>query len=68
MNVKKNDKASALPTTTKREQSGSKVLDAEQYLFFRPQVAPCAPVIDADAQQAEAQEIKPRPQSEVIVA
>lgn len=68
MNVKKNDKASVQATAKKHEQTGSKVLDAELYLFFRPQVAPCAPVIDADAQQAEANEIRPKAQPEVIIA
>lgn len=67
MNAKKNDKASAHPTTKKEEQSGSKVLDAEQYVFFRPQIK-CSPVIDADAQQAEANEVRPKAQPEVIVA
>ena len=68
MTAKKNNNASALPTTTKREQSGTKVLVAEDYLFFRPQVRPCGEIIDADTAQAKANEIRPRPQPEVIVA
>lgn len=68
MNSKKNHEASAHPTGKKGEQSGIRVLDAEQYVFFRPQVKPCSKIIDADTLQAEANEVKPRPQSEVIVA
>jgi len=68
MNVKKNYEASAHPTTKKEEQSGRTVLDAENYVFFRPQVKPCSRIIDADTVQAEANEVKHRPQPEVIVA
>lgn len=65
MTAKKNNNASALPTTTKREQSGTKVLVAEEYVFFRPQ---CREIIDADTIQAKANEIRPRAQEEVIIA
>lgn len=68
MNVKKNYEASAHPTTKKEEQSGRTVLDAENYVFFRPQARPSGRIIDADTIQAEANEVKPRPQPEVIVA
>ena len=68
MNVKKNHEASAHPTTKKEEQSGRTVLDAENYVFFRPQVRPSGRIIDVDTIQAEANEVKPRPQPEVIVA
>lgn len=67
MNVKKSNEASAHPTTKKEEQSGTKVLDAENYVFFRPQVKQSR-IIDADTLQAEANEVRPRPQPEVIVA
>ena len=65
--MKKAQNASAHPTTKKEEQSGTKVLDAENYVFFRPQVKQSR-IIDADTLQAEANEVKPRPQPEVIVA
>ena len=68
MNVKKSNEASAHPTTKKEEQTGTKVLDAENYVFFRPQARPSGRIIDADTIQAEANEVKPRPQPEVIVA
>ena len=68
MNVKKSNEASAHPTTKKEEQSGIRVLDAEQYVFFRPRVKPCSEIIDADTTQAEANEIRPKAQPEVIVA
>ena len=67
MKMKKAQNASAHPTTKKEEQSGTKVLDAENYVFFRPQVKQSR-IIDADTLQAEANEVKPRPQPEVIVA
>lgn len=65
--MKKAQNASAHPTTKKEEQSGTKVLDAENYVFFRPQVKQSR-IIDADTLQAEANEVRPRPQPEVIVA
>lgn len=65
--MKKAQNASAHPTTKKEEQSGRTVLDAENYVFFRPQVKQSR-IIDADTIQAEANEVKPRPQPEVIVA
>lgn len=68
MNSKKNIKASVPATAKKHEQSGTKVLDAEAYLFFRPQVRTCSEIIDADTIQAEANEIRPKAQPEVIVA
>ena len=68
MNSKKNHEASAHPTSKKGEQSGIRVLDAEQYVFFRPRVKPCSEIIDADTTQAEANEIRPKAQPEVIVA
>jgi hypothetical protein len=43
-------------------------LNAEAYLFFRPQVRTCSEIIDADTIQAEANEIRPKAQPEVIVA
>ena len=66
--MKKAQNASAHPTGKKGEQSGIRVLDAEQYVFFRPQVKPCSEIIDADATQAEANEIRPKAQPGVIVA
>ena len=68
MNSKKNNIASVPATAKKHEQSGTKVLVAEDYLFFRPQARPCRDIIDADTAQAKANEIRPRPQPEVIVA
>ena len=67
MKMKKAQNASAHPTTKKEEQSGTKVFDAENYVFFRPQVKQSR-IIDADTLQAEANEVRPRPQPEVIVA
>lgn len=70
MNQKKTHEARVPAESTKRrEQTGTKVLDTGDYLFFRPQVrTTCTPVIDADSIQAEANEVRPEPQEEVIVA
>lgn len=68
MNSKKNIKASVPATAKKHEQSGTKILDAEDYLFFRPQARPCEAIIDADTAQAKANEIRPKAQPEVIIA
>ena len=58
----------------------SKIIDADRksnyheelkagYLHFAPQIKKTiADVIDADTKQADALEVKPRPQPEVIVA
>lgn len=68
MTSKKNNEASVPATAKKHEQSGTKLLNAEAYLFFRPQVRTCSEIIDADTIQAEANEIRPKAQPEVIVA